>query len=104
MIADVKNTGRYEGDEVAELYLVPPDLVGAPRLSLQGVRRVHLQPGETKQVEFILSPQQMSVANGEGKRAIHPGRYRVFVGGSQPDDPAHDGVAFDLSGELSLAP
>jgi len=104
VIADVKNTGRYEGDEVAELYLVPPDLVGAPRLSLQGVRRVHLQPGETKQVEFILSPQQMSVANGEGKRAIHPGRYRVFVGGSQPDDPAHDGVAFDLSGELSLAP
>ena len=102
--ATVKNVGRREGDEVAELYLIPPVMAGAPRLSLQGVRRVHLRAGESKQVEFILQPGQLSLVDAEGKRALHPGTYRVFVGGAQPHELKQAGVAFELTGEMSLQP
>ncbi len=46
--ADVKNTGSRAGDEVAELYLVPPQTSVSPALALGGFTRIHLAPGETK--------------------------------------------------------
>jgi beta-glucosidase len=100
----VKNVGQREGDEVAELYLLPPAHPGAPRLSLQGVQRVHLRAGESKRVEFVLQPRQMSLVNAQGHRAIDPGRYRVFVGGAQPGDPKQAGTAFEITGKMVLAP
>lgn len=102
--ATVKNVGKREGDEVAELYLLPPALAGAPRLSLQGVRRVHLRAGESRQVEFLLQPRQMSLVDAQGKRAIDPGRYRVFVGGAQPGNPKQEGMAFEITGEKPIEP
>ena len=102
--ATVKNVGKYEGDEVAELYLIPPVVAGAPRLSLQGIRRVHLQAGESKRVEFVLQPRQLSVVDGEGKRSIQPGSYRVFVGGAQPRELEQAGVGFEMAGEMPLEP
>jgi beta-glucosidase len=102
--ATVKNVGRREGDEVAELYLLPPVHAGAPRLSLQSVQRVHLRAGESKRLEFLLQPRQMSLVNPQGKRAIDPGRYRVFVGGAQPGDPRQAGRAFEIIGEKPVEP
>jgi beta-glucosidase len=102
--ATVKNVGKREGDEIAELYLVPPTVPGAPRLTLQGVRRVHLRPGESKQVEFRLDPRQMSLVDADGKRAIQPGSYHVFIGGAQPAAPQQAGTAFEITGQLPLAP
>ena len=102
--ATVKNVGQREGDEVAELYLVPPPDTAAPRLSLQGVRRVHLKAGESQQVEFVLDPRQLSSVDAEGIRAIRGGLYRIFVGGSQPADPKQAGTTFQMTGEQLLAP
>ncbi len=102
--AMVKNVGLRGGDEVAELYLVPPAIAGAPQLSLQGVRRVHLRPGESKQVEFRVDPRQMSLVNADGTRAVQPGSYRIFVGGVQPAAPQQAGAAFEITGALPLAP
>ncbi|WP_420237034.1 glycoside hydrolase family 3 C-terminal domain-containing protein [Telmatobacter bradus] len=102
--ATVKNVGEREGDEVAELYLIPPPDAGAPRLSLQGVHRVHLRAGESQQVQFVLDPRQLSSVDAEGKRAIRSGRYRVVVRGSQPSDPKQAGTAFQMTGEQLLAP
>jgi beta-glucosidase len=94
--ATIKNVGQREGEEVAELYLIPPAIAGAPRFSLQGVRRVHLQAGESKQVQFTVEPQQLTLVDADGTKAPHPGRYRVFVGGVQPADPRRAGRAFDV--------
>ena len=102
--ATVKNVGRREGDEVAELYLIPPAVAGAPRLSLQGVRRVRLRPGESKRLEFLLSPRQMSLVDPEGKRAVRAGIYRVYAGGAQPADIDQAGAAFEITGERPLEP
>ena len=100
----VKNVGQREGDEVAQLYLIPPPLAGAPRLSLQGVQRVHLRAGESKRIEFVLQPRQMSLVNAQGKRAINPGRYRVFIGGAQPGELGQTGVVFEITGEKPIEP
>ena len=88
--ADVKNTGKIAGDEVAELYLTPP--AGAngglsPKLLLGGFQRVHLGAGETKHVTFTLNPRQLSLVDAQGVRSVQPGSYGLAVGGSQPKDP-----------------
>ncbi len=100
--ATVKNTGAREGDEVVQLYLIPPAVDGAPRLSLQGVRRVHLRAGESKPVEFLLQPRQLSLVDGQGKRSIRAGRYRVAIGGGQPRDLNLAGSAFQMEGSSAI--
>ena len=95
----VTNTGSIEADEVAELYLMPPALPGAPRLSLQGLQRLHLKPGESRTLSFVLAPRQLSLVDPAGKRHIVPGSYRLSVAGQQPADATKDGSPFRISGE-----
>ena len=88
--ADVKNTGKMAGDEIAELYLTPPAGSNgglSPKLLLDGFQRVHLGAGESKHVTFTLDPRQLSLVDGQGGRAVQPGSYGIAVGGSQPKDP-----------------
>jgi beta-glucosidase len=83
--ADVKNTGDRAGDEVAELYLKPPQTDVSPQLALEGFERIHLDAGESKHVVFHLTPRELSEVDDKGVRAVVPGDYRIFLGGSQPD-------------------
>jgi beta-glucosidase len=88
--ADVRNAGSVAGDEVAELYLIPPhDGNGglSPNLQLEGFQRFHLAPGQIKHVIFKLDPRQLSEVDANGTRAVQPGSYKLSIGGSQPDDP-----------------
>jgi beta-glucosidase len=64
---DVQNTGKVAGDEVVQLY------VTRPARSLEGFNRVSLAPGETRKVQFVLTPHQLP---GSG---IH----EISVGGNQ---------------------
>jgi len=87
--ASVKNTGALPGDEVVQLYLVPPQDGNAglsPHLQMEGFQRVTLQPGEEKHVAFHLTPQQLSEVGANGNRSVQPGHYTVSIGGSQPGD------------------
>jgi beta-glucosidase len=81
---EVKNTGSRAGDEVAQLYLTPPQTNVSPSLALDGFTRVHLAPGETRHVTFRLDPRTLSQVDDNGTRAVTPGSYRIAVGGSQP--------------------
>ncbi len=81
----VTNTGQMSGDEVVQLYL--SDLKAStprPSRQLEGFQRIHLNSGESKTVEFILNPRQLSMINSSGKRVIEPGKFMVFIGGQQP--------------------
>jgi beta-glucosidase len=102
--ATVTNSGAQEADEVAELYLIPQVGSGAPRLALQGMQRLHLKAGESAMASFTLTPRQLSFVDSEGKRAIREGRYRVYVGGSQPEHPTTAGAEFTITGQLELEP
>jgi beta-glucosidase len=86
---DVKNAGAVAGDEVAELYLIPPAEGNAglsPKLQLVGFQRVELKPGASRKVQFTLDPRQLSEVDGEGVRAVQAGAYTLAVGGAQPKD------------------
>jgi beta-glucosidase len=90
--ADVKDTGSSAGDEVAELYLRPPQTAISTKLALAGFERVHLNPGEAAHVTFRLEPRTLSQVDEKGVRAVVPGRYQISLGGSQPDGDAAQGV------------
>ena len=81
----VTNSGSVKGDEVVELYLNPaPD---GPIRALKGFKRISLDPGASTQVQFALTPRDLSSVRPDGSRAVLPGNYRLSVGGSQPGGP-----------------
>ena len=100
--ADVTNTGKMAGDEVAQLYLLPPTLATAPALELEGFERVHLGAGERRHLRFTLDPRQLSLVDAAGKRAVSAGAYRVAIGGSQPDG-ASPTATFAIEGSQPMA-
>jgi beta-glucosidase len=99
----VRNTGARAGDEVVQVYLQYPPRAQSPLRSLVGFQRVTLQPGETRAVQFELTPRQLSDVDRAGQRAVQPGDYRVFVGGGQPDTGAPGGAAaFSIQGTAAI--
>jgi beta-glucosidase len=83
---DVKNLGDRTGDEVVQLYLKDLEAsVDVPIHELKGFARVKLQPGENTTVTFTLTPRQMALIDNDGRCILEPGRFRVTVGGRQPD-------------------
>ncbi len=97
----VENTGDRPGDEVVQLYIKDQQAsVPVPAQQLAGFRRIHLAPGETECVSFTVSPKQMSLILDDGRRAIEPGVFEVFVGGGQPaTDAAGTFATFAVAGE-----
>lgn len=86
---EVKNVGHVAGQEVAELYLVPPAAGNgglSPKLQLEGFQRVSLQPGESRKLTFTVSPRDLSEVDAEGVRSVQAGEYSISVGGAQPND------------------
>ncbi len=81
---DVANTGAMAGDEVVQLYLTHPGVIGAPMLALKGFSRIHLSRGEKKSVRFRLRSRDLSVVDESGTRRIVPGNVDVWIGGGQP--------------------
>jgi beta-glucosidase len=82
--AEVRNAGARDGDEVVELYIKPPQTALSPRVELEAFARVHLVAGESRRVEFTLTPRQLSTVDEKGNRAVLPGDYAIFVSGGQP--------------------
>ncbi len=82
--ADVRNSGAMGGDEVAELYLIPPKTEQSPACSLRAFERVSLSPGESRHLRFELSPRQLSEVDPDGSRNVREGNYAVALGGDQP--------------------
>ncbi|MEO6173718.1 MAG: glycoside hydrolase family 3 N-terminal domain-containing protein [Flavobacterium circumlabens] len=83
---DVKNTGNYDGDEVVQLYIDDVySSVTTPKKTLKGFKRIFLKKGETKQVEFVLTAEELSLWNKEMKNVVEPGDFEVMVGGNSTD-------------------
>jgi beta-glucosidase len=82
----VKNTGSRAGDEVVQLYV--RDVLAStarPIMALEGFARVHLAPGETKQVSFTLTPEHLSMLDADMRVVVEPGTFRVLIGASSRD-------------------
>lgn len=82
----VKNTGVRAGDEVVQLYIRDVlATVARPVMQLEGFARVHLEPGEEREVVFTLSREQLQMLDADMKWVVEPGAFRVMVGASSKD-------------------
>ena len=100
---DVSNTGKVDGDEVAQLYLSFPAAPGMPIRALRGFSRVHLAAGAHARVHFDLSARDVSSVTAAGDRVVSPGAYRLTVGGGQPGTGAPTAAAgFKVIGSVTL--
>jgi beta-glucosidase len=84
----VKNAGSRAGDEVVQLYThaAKPKQVRALK-ELRGFERITLKPGETRRVEFTLTPDRDLIYYDAGRKAyaVEPGAYEIQIGASSRD-------------------
>jgi beta-glucosidase len=80
---DVTNAGSRGGDEVAQLYVRDDAAsVARPVRELKGFRRITLRAGETRTVEFVLQPVDLSLYRLDMRRVVEPGTFTLWAGGS----------------------
>lgn len=81
---DVVNTGSISGDEVVQLYVgYKTAAIDRPVKELKGFRRIRLEPGETREVEFTLSARQLSFYDeNNSKWNVDAVSYQIYVGKS----------------------
>jgi len=83
---DLKNTGKYAGEEVAQLYL--RQMVAQPVRpikELKGFEKMMLQPGETKTITFTIDKEKLSFYNDKLERITQPGEFRLMIGSASDD-------------------
>src|SRR3989442_976266 len=83
---DITNTGSREGDEVVQLYtheLVTS--VTTYEKNLRGFERIHLQPGETKTMTFILKTEDLALWDRQMHFVVEPGKFKVMIGSGSED-------------------
>ena len=82
----VRNTGPIAGDEVVQLYLRDElASVARPVMQLAGFARVHLLPGEEREVRFRVAREQLRMLDADLRWVVEPGTFRIMVGGSSRD-------------------
>ncbi len=86
VLVKVTNTGMRQGDEIAQLYIHDEvSSVTRPLKELRDFQRITLKPGESRTVEFTVTPQKLAFYNREMKRVVEPGRFQLMVGPSSSD-------------------
>ena len=91
----VRNVSSVPGDEVVQLYV--RDVlasVARPVMELKGFQRIHLAPGEVKEVTLELPVERLRFLDRDMRWVVEPGTYRIMVGSSSKD--------IRLRGELTV--
>ncbi|GAB6118987.1 glycoside hydrolase family 3 N-terminal domain-containing protein [Dysgonomonas termitidis] len=82
----ITNTGKIAGDEIAQLYINDEvSSVTTYTQVLRGFERIHLESGETKELEFKLTSQDLGLWNRHNEFVVEPGFFEVRVGASSQD-------------------
>lgn len=80
-MVDVKNTGNMAGKTVAQLYVSDQtNAVVRPVKELKGFKKVHLEPGETKTIEFHLNQRSFAFWNTDiHDWSVASGNYYILI-------------------------
>jgi beta-glucosidase len=91
---DVINTGKYQADEVVQLYIrqLAASLT-RPIRELIAFRRIHLKPGEKQTVKFNLAADDLAFYKAGGQLTIEPGKFQLWVA---PDSASGQIAEFQL--------
>jgi beta-glucosidase len=79
----VTNTGDYDGEEVVQLYI--HDRVRSitpPMKELKAFKKVSLKKGESKEVSFEITTEDLKFYNANLDFVVEPGEFEYFVAGS----------------------
>jgi beta-glucosidase len=82
----VTNDGPATGKETVQLYI--RDLVGSitrPVKELKGFQKITLNAGESRNVAFDITPEDLKFYNSELKYDWEPGEFVIMVGGNSRD-------------------
>ena len=100
----VTNSGKVTGDEVVQLYLT--HVQGGeenPLYSLKGFKRIHLAPGASQKVKFVITPDMMKLVNEDGKSVLNNGDIKIEIAGSLPSKRSEElGAATPVEAVLTV--
>ena len=83
---NVTNKGKYDGDEIVQVYLRHADDTNGPQKTLRGFKRVCIKAGETKQVEIDMPRERFETwDNATNTMRVLGGEYHLMVGNSSSD-------------------
>jgi beta-glucosidase len=79
----IKNTGEYDGKEVVQMYIRDNiSSVSRPVLELKGFQKIVLEKGESKTVEFEITPEKLRFFDRNMKEVVEPGKFTIYIGSS----------------------
>jgi beta-xylosidase len=85
-LVEVSNTGSRAGSETVQMYIRDRfSSVTRPLKELKGFRRVWLQPGESRTIEFEITPELLAFYDTEMKFTVEAGEFDIMVGTSSRD-------------------
>ncbi|MBQ1858013.1 MAG: glycoside hydrolase family 3 C-terminal domain-containing protein [Bacteroidales bacterium] len=85
----LSNTGKYNGVEVAQLYV--RDLVGSvtrPVKELKYFERIALDAGESREITFELPVRELAFWNMDMEKVVEPGAFRLWIAGDSASGEA----------------
>ena len=87
----IHNDSEIPGEEVVQIYI--KDLKASyrtPNSSLIYFKRLFLDSGERRKINFIVNKDMMSTFNEKGHKEIESGIFKIFVGGSSPGERSQE--------------
>lgn len=82
----VKNTGKCDGEEVAQLYMRDEYAsVVQPMKQLKHFERFYLSKGEEKLIVFTLAAEDLSIINQGLEQIVESGTFQIMIGSSSDD-------------------
>lgn len=82
----ITNAGNYDGEEVVQLYI--RDITGSvvrPVKELKGFQKIRLKKGESKQIQFVLTANDLRFYNDQLQYIYEPGKFKLYIGGNSRD-------------------
>lgn len=82
----VSNTGKFDGEEVVQLYI--RDLYGKvvrPVKELKGFQKIFIKKGESKKVDFKLTPEDLKFFDNDLNYDWEGGEFDIMVGTNSQD-------------------
>jgi beta-glucosidase len=83
---EVTNSGKVKAKEVVQMYV--KDMFASvlrPDKELKGFEKIELEPGETKKVDFTITPDMLKFTGVEMKPILEAGDYEVMIGASSQE-------------------
>lgn len=78
----ITNTGKITGEETVQLYLADPVAsVTRPVMELKQFQKILLKPGESKEVSFEITVDNLKFYNSKLNYDWEPGKFFIYIGG-----------------------